>query len=428
MKSWYKKSFLMLAILSVSLWGLFLAMRQQIRFADEQVNLISDLKDPSPFRSALVGHLDKMNWSLQGYVRSHDASMPAHLAQGQKDFEESIPEFHRQNPRLFPSQAQVSILKDYRSLKELIERLVHATDEQAARWIKSEDNFKQMLYLLKDRIRPLIKRRQPDAEERSASILKIENQLRAWQQDMNQAAAGPVTDGLPRQVAEDQDRGNSFLESYERLTLLPAEKRNARELRSIWNQNVDLSREMFALRISEQQSLELVGIARQMLLGTLNRLLPALQPSELESQKHSMMQTMRLRMATAGFLCLTALALTIGGVICIYRWRPVVPRNNGKSPTLSVDLKGQIRDWSPIAIDLYGYTPDEVMGKSIGFLFVSESEIGHLSHQLQSDKKTAFEARHKKKNAVEMSVRMEFRSSVDSQGKPTGIDVYCLRR
>jgi len=82
--------------------GILKVAHFQARQVDAAVTEISDLKDPSPFRVALLGHLDKINLSLSAYVRSPDPALLKQISDSARDFENSLPEFEHQNKRLFP--------------------------------------------------------------------------------------------------------------------------------------------------------------------------------------------------------------------------------------------------------------------------------------------------------------------------------------
>src|SRR5258708_221183 len=110
--------------LGLSLWGASKGITYNTRRSDEAVDAISDLRDPSPFRAALVGHLDKIHLSLNGYLRTRDQTLVQQVAQSETDFEHSVPEFERQNPKLLPAAAGREILEDYRIFKDSLGHLL----------------------------------------------------------------------------------------------------------------------------------------------------------------------------------------------------------------------------------------------------------------------------------------------------------------
>ncbi len=95
------------------LWGILKAVGMQSHKIDTDVSEVSDLRDPSPFRVALLGHLDKISLSLSAYLRSPDAALLQQIDASRKDFENSLPEFERQNKRLFPPAAGEEIRTAY---------------------------------------------------------------------------------------------------------------------------------------------------------------------------------------------------------------------------------------------------------------------------------------------------------------------------
>src|SRR5438067_1392854 len=84
------------------LFALWQGVNRQMAGMNQAVNDISELKDPSPFRAALMGYLGKIHLGLQGYLRSAGSSLLDQVAQSRKDFATSLPEFQKQNPKLFP--------------------------------------------------------------------------------------------------------------------------------------------------------------------------------------------------------------------------------------------------------------------------------------------------------------------------------------
>src|SRR5439155_5551949 len=103
--------------------------------------------------------------------------------------ENSLPEFERQNKRLFPPAAAEDIRAAYEAMKSSLDEAVEVSARRSERRATIENNFKQMLYLIDDRLRPLL--RKEAAKERLDSIIGVENQLRAWQQNLGQAWVEP---------------------------------------------------------------------------------------------------------------------------------------------------------------------------------------------------------------------------------------------
>jgi exonuclease VII large subunit len=97
------------------------------------VNEVSDLRDPSPFRAALMGHLGKIHVGLEGYLRSPDPSMEKQVAESRDDFEKLLPEFVGQNPKLFPQAASEEIKHVFAQFKEAISRTLETNTQRMQR-------------------------------------------------------------------------------------------------------------------------------------------------------------------------------------------------------------------------------------------------------------------------------------------------------
>lgn len=393
----------------------------QNRAAEESVNAISELRDPSPFRAALVGQLDKIHLSLQGYLRSRDQALLQQVQNGQADFEKSVPEFEKQNPRLLPLAAGDEILQDYKVFKESAKHLMEVSQERASFWTTADNNFENMLVLLDQRIRPLARKAQ--AEDRLERVLKIENQLRTWQQNLARAwdEATPVSQPL---ALENENKGEILLESAEESATIRAEKKTFKDIRSIWIANGDLQRKIFALGIVQKQSLEQANLLENRTRTTLNRLLPAMPTGELEIRKQNILKSMRRRLMTAGILGLFGIAVVIIAGVLISRTKKMpepAPRKAAPAapaePTLIIDPKGTIVEWSPRAEKLYGFVTYDMVGQSVGTLFASETEIERIFQELQSAKTTDFKSIHRNKLGGHLNVRMTFRPVI-REGSP----------
>src|SRR5450631_4111567 len=84
------------------LFGLLWAARSQTHTIEDRLELIADLRDPSPFRAALLGELEKVYLSTVSHVRHTDPTLLDQITQGESEFEKSLPQFQKQNPRLLP--------------------------------------------------------------------------------------------------------------------------------------------------------------------------------------------------------------------------------------------------------------------------------------------------------------------------------------
>src|SRR5438067_12050265 len=66
---------------------------------EQNVGALSDLHDPSPYRVALLGNLDKIHLSALNYMNTTDEALPEQIAKSESEFENSLLEFQKQNPR-----------------------------------------------------------------------------------------------------------------------------------------------------------------------------------------------------------------------------------------------------------------------------------------------------------------------------------------
>jgi PAS domain S-box-containing protein len=420
------------------LWAIWMGVGAQTQAVNQAVLDISELKDPSPFRAALLGHLGKIHLGLRSYLRDPDPALERQAADGRRDFIASLPEFARQNPRLFPKEAREEIQRTFDQFKDLADRALKLNADRLAGRRTLEKNFSDILSLIDKNVRPLIRKEQPDGEERSESILNIENQLRAWQANLTQAWTPSSASGSALSIAlENDNRGATYLELYGRMQLLPRERKMQRSIQALWQANSDLARKSFIMENIVGQAEKAMDAEREQIVSTLNHYLPAMPPSQLESRKDTYLRRIRLHLAAAsllGILALVTLSLAVIGGYRLTRARPTVadgmyraPKAAWQEPTLEMDMKGVITAWSGGAEALYGYTAAETLGQSIGLLFESESEISRLDHELHAAKRTTFGTTHKTKSGVPVNIQMEFRPVPDHLGHPKAISLVCTR-
>lgn len=415
---------LVCAVEAAILWGVLKTVRLQSRKIDADVSEISDLIDPSPFRVALLGHLDKISLSLSAYLRSPDATLLKQIDQSRNDFENSLPEFERQNKRLFPPAAGEEIRMAYEAMKASLEEAVEISARRSERRASVSGNFKQMLYLIDERIRPLL--RKDSAKERLDSIIGVENQLRAWQQNLDQAWTEP-SPSLKALANENNSKGQSLLELHEQIMISPAEKNAVKSMAALWRTNDDLSRQIFALQTVQNQAMDRLKGDREKLTSTLSQLLPAMRPEDMERKKQAVLKTIRYRLIAAGALGLVGVLSLAGAFVLVYR-QLLPPIEQRWKSTFEIDMKGTIINWSQAAQKLYGYVPQEIRGQSIAALFAQESEISQLLHQIQSGDQTAFNMMHKAKGGKTVHVRVQFLRMTDGSGNLTAIGLACTRR
>jgi PAS domain S-box-containing protein len=421
------------------LLGLWWGISSQMNAMTRRVNDVSELKDPSPFRAALAGYLGKIHVGLQGYLHSPDPTLLDQVAQSRKDFEASLPEFQKENARLFPQIAVDEIRRSFAMFQESVDHTLDENNQRLKLRETLDQNFSRLIYIIEHNIKLLIHEGQPDVDERREAILNVENQARAWQQNLVQAWAQPSSSSLGL-ISENDSRGGSYLERYAGLELLPREKSLLKELRQLWQSNGDLTSKSFALEKIVTQSEGLMDAQRSVVSAALNKFLPALPPAELQARKEALMGNIRWHMAATFLLAIIGTLSLVGFSLASYRihrgepvWkktsRPTAARLAVvKEPTVQMDLQGRITGWTTAAETLYGYSEMEMRGQSIAKLFDSESEISRLYRELQAAQHTSFETIHKAKNGQAFPIRIEFRPITDVAGQAKGIGLVCSRR
>lgn len=419
------------------LWGVWFGIRHETAAVNRTVSEVSELKDPSPFRAALLGQLGKIHVGLEGYLRSPNPSLEKQIAESRRDFESLLPEFAKQNPKLFPPIADDEIKGAFGLYKEAIDHTMEASALRMQRRGALENNFARILILIDHDLRPLIRKTQADGLERGEAVLNIENQTRAWQQNLTQAWA-QASEAASSLAYENENRGESYIELYSNLDLLARERKLLRELRALWQANNDLARDSFVKETVVSQAEKVMNAQRGQVIGVLGKFLPALPPAEMETKKLSIMSAMRLYLTAAGVIGLLGLASLLMVVIMVYRFlhAPLPPADGVyRAPPetcsearFQMDLKGMITDWTETAQALYGYTAGDMLGQSIGKLFESESEIARLGKELQKATRATFETTHKMKSGAPVHVRIDFQPVPDASGHATAIILICTKR
>ncbi len=422
------------------LCGIAVGIRHEINAINRSVTEVSDLKDPSPFRAALLGHLGKIHLGLGAYLRNPDPSMEKQIAESQKEFAALVPEFMKQNAKLFPKTACDEIKRTFSLYQESISHTLAANVLRMERRGVLEKNFTRLLYVIDNHIRPLQRKEQADGEERTEAVLNIENQMRAWQQNLVLAWEKP-SDAAKAMTFENDNRGETHLERYSHLELLSRERKAQKEIWSLWQANSALARESFAKESIVAQSQKVMEGEHTQVVSTLNTYLPALPPAEMEAKKQSLLNTMRVHMGLVGVISLLGLASILVLAVTLYRFlhapspvadgvyhSPASKSASGPQAKIEMNLKGQISGWSPEAEALYGYTKTEMTGQSIGRLFDSESEIVRLGKELQKATTATFDTTHKTKTGSPIPVRIEFHTVSDASGQASAISLSCMRR
>ncbi len=416
---------------------------RQIEGINKSVNDLSDLKDPSPYRVALMGHLGKIHLGLQGYLRSPDALLLEQVVQSRKDFEASLPEFAKENPKLFPKVAMEEIARVFTMFNESIDRALEANTHRMQTRSTLDQNFTRIVFLIDHNLKPIIRSDQPYGDERKDAILNVENLSRAWQQNLVKAWEQP-SHAATELTFENDSRGDSYLNRYAHMELLTRERKVEKEIQTLWQANSNLARESFALEQVVTQAVTFMDSQRTQVIQALNKYLPAMPPAELQARKDGFVQLMRFHgvvVCLFAILGLASLRFSAYGVYRLARGEPVWKTKSPstgttetpkvltpKDPTLEMDLKGLITQWTDAAEALYGYTASELKGKSISKLFESDYEISRLYKDLQNAPHATFETTHKAKDGVAFRVKIEFRFLKDSAAKASTIGLVCTRR
>ncbi len=401
----------------------------QFHDMNRAVGDLSDLKDPSPFRAALIGNLGRTHIAVQGLLRNDDASMRDLVTKGNKEFESSVPAFQQQNSKLFPKDAVDDILQAFLGFRKAIEHVLEVNAKRQVLRNKLDQDFSSIITRVTKDIRPLIRGNQPDAQERSEAALNIENQARAWQQVLIRSWAGGTMIDLS-EMHEHENRGSTYFEQYTRMQLLSREKKVLKEIRKIWDECGDLMPATLALERIVKESESFMNAQRDLVVNILNKFLPALSPAEMESRKNNLVWSVRLH-------GLVAALFTLMGLVSVYfavksvgsalrSGRPSTSRSaQGDGPMIRMSLKGVLTGWSAEAEKLYGYSSDEILGETIDMLFESSEDIQRLYAQLTKSQQTAFQSVHKAKSGRLLKVRVEFKTVSDAHGHVSAIGITC---
>ncbi len=410
--------------------------RLQSQAADERLNEVSTLADPSPFRVALTGHLDQMHLALQAYSQNPDPELVERIDVSRHAFEKSLQEFGKQSPRLFPAGARETLLTAFHPFETSVKQALDVSRERAEARGAWQGDFEQFLQTIQYRLRPLSRKDREGAAVRNDSLLNIENQWRAWQQNLAQFWAEPVPAAWA-QAQKSQDQIDRHFALYSQVAGLAAERREIRVLHNLFVANVQRTDQIKALGKIAEGAFSQTETYRQDVLSVLARILPAMRPEELEQKKNALFRQVRLHSAAMVALALGTLAGSLLGLLGLVRlWRK--PTGKGGPPPVpaglhpqeevvfEMDLKGRITGWSPAASRFYGYSEGEIKNQSISLLFASEDEITHLYEELKSGKQAGVDALHKTKAGAAFPVRIEFQPI--KKGDQAAIRLICKRR
>jgi PAS domain S-box-containing protein len=423
------------------------AVSYQVRWVQTKINEMADLKDPSPFTSNLMGMLNTINLNLVGSLQNHDALLQDALKAGQKEFEDSVQQFHQENPRMFPAEAQLKVTAAYEPYKSAVNDTLRIGGEQGQKWASLLLNDDDMMFWLEHRLRPIVRNNQPDAAERLNVILNMESQLRSIPKDLTEYVL-TRTASSPQQMDQNTDKFTALLHQYETISHVVAERKNLTTLNRLWADNVRLAQSIVDQERTKREAFARMMQGQQHVQSTIKEVLPAVRPEIIEEKKRAILHSITLILILAGILVLGGIGTLVVSAIWSYRrlragstpvqvqaptqaagTKSTITKNTEfRQAMIGIGLDGRIVRWEPGAQHLYGYTADEIEGKSMGMLFGSEEEIQRVSHELKEHKQAAFDTTHRNKTGAPIPVHVVFKCITDPQGKMASLSLVAYER
>jgi len=417
----------------------------QVRLVERKITEMADLKDPSPFTASLIGHLNRISLHLLGYGHNRDGESLQHIANVEKDFESSLVEFQKFNPRLFPSTAETRIWDAYQPFKDAVQDSLQAIDAQAKRWQALLDADDQIIFIFEHRLRPIVRGNQDHSTERMDLILNLENEMRAIPKDLTQYILNHSNDSEPGMKLDDH-KFETLLRLYLRIAPLTTERRQLGLLSGLWASTVVLAQDIRALEKTKTESFAKVAQSNQNLQTTISAVLPAVRPEVIERKKNAIFHSITLLLVVAGLMVLGAVLSCVLAGVSIYRRTRESAREINRltgdlrrseervselghlmetsgDAAIGMNLQGTISRWNGNAEKMYGYSPEDIMGKSIAILFASEREIGQLQQKFKESKQVAFDSTHVRKNGEKITVHLIFSRLQNGNGQITGISL-----
>ena len=228
------------------LLGLITALvSYQVRLVESKITEVADLKDPSPFTASLCVSLNKITLNLLAYTHNQDKQSLQGVSQGETDFENSLVEFQKMNPRLFPVAAQTKILSAYQPFKESSSDILHAYADQLQKWTDLLDNNDQIVELFERRLRPLIRPGQKQAGQRLDLVSNLEGEVRAIPKDLT--AYVIRRGGQEKQVDWNDHKFETLLRIYQHIATIRAERKVLDVIDGLWSDNVALAQRVAML-------------------------------------------------------------------------------------------------------------------------------------------------------------------------------------
>ena len=448
---------------------------RQVRWIEAKITEMADLKDPSPFTGGLVQQLNTMNLNLLGYTHTRDDAALQRIADSQKRFENSLVEYHHLNPRLFPETSQTKISHAYQPFKNAIQNVLRSTNEQSEKWGELLDNNEKVNYLLEHRLRPLIHGDQPMAIARMDLVLNLETQVRTIPKDLTQYIFRHTGES-EMQMDENDKKFERLLKVYQRYAVFASERKVLNVVDGLWFDNMGIAQDLVKFEKAKSTALNNLLETNQTLQSTISEVLPAVRPEIIEQKKEAIFRAITWMLVIAGFIILLAIFSCVASAVSIYRRirrsmdelrqaadaaakgeiaPPMQPGSHelgdvtrsvnkligalrrseelnmqlgtivesSGDASIGVTFEGHILSWNRGAYRMYGYTVEEIKGKSIETLFAAQQEVALIKSKLAQAKQFAFDTFHIRKNGNRIQVHVIATPILDSKGTRIGISL-----
>ena len=419
----------------------------QVRMVEHKINDMADLKDPSPFTANLMGILNSINFNLASFIQNRDPLLKEAVETHAREFETTVAEFHRDNPRLFPDEAHRAMIAAYQSYRVVSTEVMRISIEQSKRWESLLLNDDDMMFWLEHRLRPIVRNNQPDAAARLNMILNLESQLRSIPKDLAEYVMARTANS-PKQGEENNQKFMELLQEYRGIAKAVTERANLDTLNHLWNDNVILAQDIIQLEKTKRDAFARMMKGHQQLQSTIRDVLPAVRPEIIQEKKRAIFHSITMILIMAGVLVLGGIGSLIAGGLWSYRrlraaapaaepaqtpapadkTAPVSPDRLFRQAMIGIGLDGKIVRWDNGAEQLYGYRAKEIEGQSMKILFSSEDEIQRVSQRLKDNKQAAFDTTHLRKDGSSVPVHVVFDRVTDPTGKLASLSLQTYER
>lgn len=471
-----RKVFYLLVSELAFLLAIGVTVSYQINLVHQKVTEIADLKDPSPFAASLIGFVNKINLYAASYVQNRDLQTLQPLAEAEKEFENSLGVFQKQNSRLFPIASQMKILEAYEPFKDAVVDLLTAQAMQSKKWESLLTKDDEIVFLLERHLRPLVRMGQRMAVARLDLILNLENHVRGVPKDLTRYLLKRAAEVEPSMRGSEQ-RFNTLLRLYERLITLPKEREELDRLSSLLDENVSLAEEILRMEKGKQNAFSQLIRTNQTLQGTISTALPAVRPEVIQDKKAAIFHSIMLIVFFASLVVLIGIVSALFSGLWIYRRlrrsvkhisdvaeaavtgdlsRQVTSQDakelggmaqsvnrlikvlrrserliyqlgslveSSGDAVVGMNLRGTILSWNHNAERMYGYSAEEVQGKSIAMLFANEAQVHLILGRLSQGKQTTLDTVHLRKSGVNIQAHLIVNRILNSTGEVIGISM-----